>query len=72
MPGNGFCYANSDIRQERKISEFDDWTPAEAHIRRNELITWIIENWGMDKYKNLESPGIDIEDEDDIEINDTN
>lgn len=48
--GTGFSYANSDIRQERKIAEHDDWTPAACKIRREELTDWIIDRWGMDKH----------------------
>ena len=49
-PGTGYCYANSDIRQERKISEFEDWTPASCKQRREELVAWIIGRWGVAEY----------------------
>ncbi|SHL04422.1 DUF262 domain-containing protein [Flavobacterium chilense] len=48
--GLGYCYSNSDIRQERKIAEFDIWNVENCKIRRNELTTWIISSWGNDKY----------------------
>lgn len=44
-PGISPSYANSDIRQERKISSFSDWTPNTCKKRRKELITWIYERW---------------------------
>lgn len=43
--GIGPSYCNSDIRQERRISVHQDWTPAEFYIRRNELVSWINERW---------------------------
>ena len=48
VSGAGHCYANSDIRQERKISEFDDWTPANCQKRREDLVSWILDRWGRD------------------------
>ena len=38
-------YANSDIRQERRISAFDDWGPIEFKTRREELVEWITNRW---------------------------
>lgn len=38
-------YANSDIRQERRISAHDDWTPDEFNARREELVEWIKDRW---------------------------
>ena len=34
IPGQSPSYSNSDIRQERKISSFPDWTPTEFKERR--------------------------------------
>ena len=63
IAGSGFSYSNSDIRQERKIAEFDDWTILSINKRREELTDWIIDNWGIEK--NLEPPKYEIiEDED--------
>lgn len=45
MPGQGPSYSNSDIRQERKISSFPDWTPKEFTERRSELVMWINDRW---------------------------
>ena len=52
--GAGHCYANSDIRQERKISKFEDWTADSCKERREELVSWIVERWGIDE--NYEVP----------------
>ncbi len=45
--GSGYCYANSDIREERKIAEFTDWTVESCISRRKTLNTWIFERWGI-------------------------
>ena len=45
MPGQSPSYSNSDIRQERKISSYPDWTPKEFMYRRNELVSWINDRW---------------------------
>jgi hypothetical protein len=47
-PGEGHCYANSDIRQERKISEYKTWTANSCKKRKKELANWIITKWGID------------------------
>jgi len=38
-------YSNSDIRQERNIAGFTDWTPKEFAQRRSEIIAWINDRW---------------------------
>lgn len=65
-----FYYANSDIKQERKISQdFEDWTPQNCIKRRVELTDWIIKNWGIDRH--FQQPIEEIIDEDeDIIFND--
>ena len=45
--GLGYSYSNSDIRQERKISSYTDWTVVECKERRDEMIKWIIQRWGI-------------------------
>jgi hypothetical protein len=45
VPGQSPSYSNSDIRQERKISSFPDWTSKEFKERRSELTTWINDRW---------------------------
>ena len=48
-PGIGHCYSNSDIRQERKISNFKEWNVKSCKARKKELANWIIERWGIDE-----------------------
>jgi hypothetical protein len=45
QPGQGPGYINSDIRQERDIAFFTDWTPKEFAKRRQELVAWINDRW---------------------------
>jgi hypothetical protein len=66
VAGSGFSYSNSDIRQERKIAEYDDWTPDTCKKRREELTKWVIKNWGIDKH--YQEPIADIIEEDDEPI----
>ena len=71
IAGSGFSYSNSDIRQERKIAEYDDWTPDTCKSRREELTKWIINTWGIDNH--YQEPIADIIEEDDEPIfNDIN
>lgn len=71
IAGSGFSYSNSDIRQERKIAEYDDWTPDTCKKRREELTNWVIKNWGIDKH--YQEPIVDVIEEDDEPIfNDVN
>lgn len=44
--GEGYCYANSDIRQERKIAKFSEWTMDTCEQRKKTLSKWIISRWG--------------------------
>ena len=46
--GAGHCYANSDVRQERKIADFADWTVEECKSRKAQLSDWICGRWGID------------------------
>ncbi|MGL4983067.1 MAG: DUF262 domain-containing protein [Treponemataceae bacterium] len=61
--GSGISYSNSDIKQERAIAEYDDWTPENCKKRRSILIDWIIENWGIDT--EFEQPTEEIIEEED-------
>jgi len=45
--GRDYCYANSDIRQERKLAEYSDWTLDELKKRRDEITKWIKHRWGI-------------------------
>jgi uncharacterized protein DUF262/uncharacterized protein DUF1524 len=64
--GAGHCYANSDIRQERKIAQYEDWDVDSCSKRREVLENWIISRWGIDK--NYVVPD-EINEEDDEEAN---
>jgi len=50
IAGSGYSYSNSDIRQERKIAEYNDWTAESCKKRRDELVSWIINTWGVDEH----------------------
>jgi len=68
--GVGHCYSNSDIRQERKISEFSEWTVNSCIKRRVELENWIVERWGIEKHFVIPSNLAEDDAEDElIEIN---
>lgn len=64
--GAGRCYSNSDIRQERKIAEFGNWTAESCKTRRKILEEWIIERWGIDKHYLIPE---NINEDDNFEIN---
>ena len=63
VAGSGHCYANSDIRQERKISEYSDWTPSECQERKEVLARWICERWGIRTIETKQQLSIDEDDE---------
>ena len=65
-PGTGHCYSNSDIRQERKISEYDRWDVESCKKRREQFEKWIIDRWGVEKHYKM--PEI-VNEEDDIDVN---
>lgn len=65
LSGDGHCYANSDIRQERQISKFDEWNADSCIQRRETLVSWIIERWGITQ--NYEPPN-DIFEEEEEEV----
>ena len=44
-PGEGFCYSNSGIAQEREIARYDDWTPEALQQRRKAIQGWILGRW---------------------------
>ncbi len=43
----GFCYADSDIRQEREIAVFEEWNSSSVDKRRSELTDWIRDRWSI-------------------------
>lgn len=61
-------YINSDIRQERRISSHEDWTPVEFNARRQELVQWIAERWQSRYVSNAEA--VELNDELDAEVDD--
>lgn len=65
--GFGHCYSNSDIRQERKIAEFNEWTPSSCAKRREAMVLWIIERWGIDEHFELPIEVLELEDEEEID-----
>ena len=67
--GTGYCYANSDIRQERKIAEYTNWTIDSCKNRRLLLENWIISRWGVDKHYVLPN---ELNEEEDEELEDNN
>lgn len=62
--GSVYCYSDSDIRQERKVAEFDDWTPSNCKKRRKELLDWIVQTWGIDKHFEVRVEETNEEDDD--------
>lgn len=60
--GVGHCYANSDIRQERKIADYSDWTQVECDNRKQILSEWICTRWGI-KSSSANNVKIEINDE---------
>ena len=66
-PGAGHCYSNSDIRQERKIAEFKDWTVESCIDRRATLTEWIISRWGIQqKHQSPENMEVEEVDQENI------
>ena len=61
-------YSNSDIRQERKVSKFCDWTRTEFEERRGELEAWINQRWKTEGGQNATAlEVVDEADQDGIE-----
>ena len=48
QPGQGRCYANSNMFQERELAQFDDWTEESLRQRRDKLIRWYLRRWHLD------------------------
>lgn len=44
-PGVSPSYANSDIRQERRVAIYQDWSPEEFAQRRDDIVIWMKERW---------------------------
>ncbi|MEN9359317.1 MAG: hypothetical protein RL095_852 [Verrucomicrobiota bacterium] len=56
-------YASSDIRQERDLRLFEDWTPETCEKRRQKIISWILQRWQVPEGELLTSS--DEEDDND-------
>jgi len=67
--GNGICYANSDIRQERKIADYSDWTKEELQQRREELEAWILDRWKVPEVRQLKDIVEDEDEDNELEGN---
>jgi hypothetical protein len=67
QPGISPSYSNSDIRQERKISSFNDWRSEDIEKRRQELAAWILDRWAV--LPSVVHAISDISDEDDFDDN---
>jgi hypothetical protein len=59
--GNGKCYANSSLFQERELATHSDWFYEDCVDRRNKLVDWIKARWAIEDY--VGSTGV-IEDDD--------
>jgi hypothetical protein len=69
-PGISPSYSNSDIRQERKLSRYDDWTPSEFQARRIDIVTWIKNRWKTERDVTAATIVLDISNQDDDTIDD--
>jgi hypothetical protein len=69
QPGESPSYSNSDIRQERKLSLFSDWTRKEFDQRRGELEVWINQRWKTEISQEAETLEIIDEDDEDNIVN---
>jgi hypothetical protein len=47
-PGEGRCYSNSNLFQERELARFDDWTEETILRRREKIIKWYLDRWHLD------------------------
>lgn len=46
--GQGRCYANSNLFQERELAQYDDWTEETVLKRRERVIKWYLGRWHLD------------------------
>jgi hypothetical protein len=46
--GEGRCYSNSSLFQERELARFDDWTEESIFKRREKIIKWYLDRWHLD------------------------
>lgn len=45
IAGKSPSYIHSDIRQERDVSGYDDWTARESILRRDKIVGWVKTRW---------------------------
>jgi len=46
--GQGRCYSNSNLFQERELAQYDDWTEEIILKRREKFITWYLNRWHLE------------------------
>lgn len=46
-PGQGACYANSNLFMERDLARYSDWTPTDCSKRRQEVVVWAAKRWDV-------------------------
>lgn len=61
-PGRRPSYADSDIRQERRLAVYSDWTPKEFGQRRAELVAWIKDRWKTESPPSVSAADFDLGD----------
>lgn len=51
------CYFNSNLKIERGLAEFDDWTPAHIEGRQQLMAEWAARRWAVEPPPPLPQPG---------------
>lgn len=44
-PGQGYCYANSNLRMERALWNVEEWNPTEIENRHSTISAWAKDRW---------------------------
>lgn len=57
---NHRCYANGALQMERDLAAYDNWTPTELLSRRERIVEWALQRWGLPA---SEAPAPDVEEE---------
>lgn len=47
----GQCYANAPTFMEQALKKYEDWTERECLDRKNDIVTWAKDRWGIDETK---------------------
>jgi hypothetical protein len=62
------CYANAPYKMERYLAQFADWTSVELITRRESMVAWALERWGVEEEKADEADAvlnvIEVDDDD--------